>query len=239
VYKPVNIERVRNALNKVDLITLRDRDSLSVLRHMGIDSPEIHVTADAAFALPPSDEEGITAARPYFCISLRNWANYPPSMEREIAVFADYIADTYGFKAVFVPMRAVEDTDISRRVIELMKSPGLMISPDIESEHTRAVVGGAEFVLGMRLHALIYALEKNVPVIGLVYSDKVRQHMEYIEQPWHMPLNDISAERLKACADEILTNKAAITQKIKTAGQMVKEKAELNAALCVRLLNSN
>jgi polysaccharide pyruvyl transferase CsaB len=249
VSKPTNIERVRKALNRVDLITLRDKDSLSVLHSMGITAPQTVVTADAAFALPPADSTLAKPALrrlgvdgPYFCVSLRDWAAYPPHMESEIARFADYMVEKYRYQAVFVPMRAADDMEISRRVIDLMKNPGYLLPPSShspeEGDPIRAVVGDSQFVLGMRLHALIYALEKGVPVIGLVYTAKVRQHMEYMGQPWHMELCDVATDRLIAYADEIMGKKHEISEQILQAGQIVKEKAGLNAKLCVGLLGS-
>jgi polysaccharide pyruvyl transferase CsaB len=245
VSKPVNITRVRNALNKVDLITLREDESIQVLRDIGVTAPQTYVTADAAFALPPAKDEKAAAALqalqvngPYFCVSLRGWAHMPAQLEPQVAAFADYITTRYGYRAVFVPMLAKEDADISRRVMGMMKGPAVLLPPtQRDNDVIRAIVGNGEFVLGMRLHSLVYALEKGVPMIGLVYSAKVRQYMEYMGQPWHMSLDRVTSDRLKACADEILANKESITEKVRAAGKEAREKAALNAKLCVGLLS--
>jgi polysaccharide pyruvyl transferase CsaB len=244
VSKPGNIARVRNALNKVDLITLREEESLQLLRDIGVNLPQTYVTADAAFALPPADDTparallaDLNVTGPYFCVSLRSWANIPARLEPEVAAYADYIADTYGYQAVFVPMRAVEDMDISRRVMGLMKNPAVLVPPSQKDINAaRAVVGNAAFVLGMRLHSLVYALEKGVPMIGLVYSAKVRQYMEYMGQPWHMSLDETAREKLIAYTDEIMADKAAVSRAITDAGRLMRERANKNAELCAALL---
>jgi polysaccharide pyruvyl transferase WcaK-like protein len=230
------------------LITLREEESLRMLRSIGVTAPETHVTADAAFGLPPADGEdakiylaslGITG--PYFCVALRDWKHSPPQLEREVAAFADYMVETYGYQALFVPlqtMRPFDDTEISQRVVDQMKNPGLLMTlPKHADIHTiRGVVGNAAFVLGMRLHALIYAMGNGVPAIGLEYSPKIRQHMEYMGQRWHLPLERCTAEELKRYAGEMLANKAHISAEIHEAGQRAREKAAMNAELCVGLL---
>ena len=42
---------VKKVLNKVDLITLRDKSSVELLKNMGVNKSVIKVTADAVFSL--------------------------------------------------------------------------------------------------------------------------------------------------------------------------------------------
>jgi polysaccharide pyruvyl transferase WcaK-like protein len=93
-----NIDRARRALDRMDLITLREGESLQTLKNMNIKAKNVHITSDAVFALAAADGEkakkylesiGVTGK--FFCISLRGWINNPPGMEQEIAMFADYI----------------------------------------------------------------------------------------------------------------------------------------------------
>jgi hypoxanthine-guanine phosphoribosyltransferase len=51
-----------------------------------------------------------------------------------------------------------------------------------------------------------------------------------------MPLNEVTFDRLKGSADEILNDRETVAKRINEYGQIVKEKAEQNAALCVGLL---
>jgi polysaccharide pyruvyl transferase CsaB len=246
VSKPGNVRRVRKALNRVDLITLREPESLEVLRHIGVTVPKTRVTSDAAFALPPADYDkarellaGIGITGQFFCVAIRSWKNNPPGLEEQIAVFADYMVNKYGYQALFVPMQPVLDLEISRRVISLMKMPAVLM-PELNAgsdlNTIRGAVACAEIVLAMRLHALIYAMEKGVPVIGLVYSTKVRKLMDAMNQGWYMPVEETDAGTLIGYADAIHADKSAISQAIKEAGRAEREKALMNAKLCVELL---
>jgi len=239
-----NISRVRRSLNRVDLITLRENESLDVLKEIGITGPHVYLTADAVFALPPASdcsnylaELGVTG--PFFAISLRSWAHNPPDLEKQVAAFADHIVETYGYQAVFVPMRADQDVDISRKAMALMKQPAVLAEPAPQDfNQARAVMGAATFALAMRLHALIYAMEKGVPCIGLVYSPKIRQFMEYMGQSWHMPVEETNTAILVQYAEEIHGDMKRISADIYEAACNLRELSARNAKLCVELIDS-
>ncbi|MCL2377515.1 MAG: polysaccharide pyruvyl transferase CsaB [Defluviitaleaceae bacterium] len=239
-----NIARVRRSLNRVNLITLRESESLDVLNEIGITGPKVYLTADAAFALPPAAGcqeylAGLGVTGPFFAISLRSWAHNPPDLEKQVAAFADYIVETYGYQAVFVPLKADQDMDISRRAMALMKHPAILAEPAPQDlDQARAVMGAASFALAMRLHALIYAMEKGVPCIGLVYSPKIRQFMEYMGQSWHMPVEETQANILKQYAVAIHEDKERISADIYEAACKLRELSAQNARLCVELIGS-
>jgi len=237
-----NIGRVRHSINKVDLITLREDASLDVLKEIGINKPKTHVTADAVFALPPV--EGGEAYLPmlgvtgkFFCVALRPWAHNPPDLEEQVARFADHLVETYGYQAVFVPMWPERDSDISRRVMSLMKHESIFLDT-ITTGHDmgRSVLGFASFAICMRLHALIFAMEKGVPAIGLEYNSKIRGFMDTMGQKWHMPVEETNADTLIQYAKEIHENKDEISAEIFEAGSRLRELAARNAELCIELL---
>ena len=237
-----NIGRVRRSIDKVDLITLREEGSLDVLEEIGITRPETHVTADAVFALPAAeggeaylDELGING--PFFCISLRPWAHNPADLEIQVARFADYIVETYGYRAVFVTMWPEQDSEISNRVMSLMKHEAIFVdSSSRNHDMIRSVLGLSSFALCMRLHALIFAMEKGVPTIGLEYNTKIRGFMDTMKQKWHVPVEDTNADTLIKFAEEIHANKDEISAKIFEAGCRLRELSARNAELCVKLL---
>ena len=242
VNRQVNARRARRALNRVDLITLREPESLDILSQINVTGPKVYVTADSSFALPEMQGGKEILAKlginkPYFAIGIRGWQNNPPGLEEEVARFADYVVETYGYQAVFVPMRVDQDTDISRRVMSLMKHPSIWAETDpLDFSQARALMGEASFVLAMRLHALIYAMGRGVPCIGLVYSSKIRQFMESMGQSWHMPLEETCADKLAEYADAIHADMDTISANIYEAAHKLRELSAMNAKLCVALI---
>src|SRR5205085_6226092 len=67
-------------LSEVDAITVRDAESAQLLQSLGIGTgkgPEIEVTADPVFALPPQVTDRLSALsveRPVVGVALRPWA---------------------------------------------------------------------------------------------------------------------------------------------------------------------
>ena len=244
VNRPINVGRVRRSINKVDLITLREGGSLEVMKEIGITKPQTYVTADAAFALIPTEdneaqllEMGITGK--YVAIALRPWANNPPDLEAQVAQFADTLVQTYGYQVVFVPMRPEQDGDIARKTIALMKHPAIFFEAQGNDYHLgRNILGQAAFTLCMRLHALIYAMEKGVPSIGLVYSPKIRGFMEAMGQEWYMPVEETNTKTLIQYATHMHSNMAPISQEIYENGSKLRELSKRNATLCIELLEA-
>ena len=238
-----NVLRVKRSLNKVDLITLREKGSLDVLREIGVNKPITHVTADAAFALPPAQGGEQVLARlgvidKFFCVALRPWAQNPPNFEKEVAVFVDYLIEKYEYQAVFVPMQPEKDAKIALNVMALMKNKAIFFEPPPKDYNLiRSILGLSSFALCMRLHGLIHAMEKGVPAIGLVYSTKIREFMEYIGQKWHMPVEEINANVLIEYADIIHNDKENISAEIYESGCKLRELAAKNAELCVELID--
>jgi len=245
VNRPSNIKRVRRSLNQLDLITLREKGSLKILQEIGVTKPETHITADAAFALPPAEGGGETLKAlgitgKFFCVSLRPWTYNPPDLEIQIAKFTDYLIKKYNYQAVFVPMQPEKDSKISRQVISLMTNKAILLDPPPKDYNlARSILGLADFAICMRLHGLIHAMEKGVPSIGLVYSTKIREFMETMDQKWHIPIEETNAETLIKFADEIHKNKDEISANIYKSGCKLRELSAQNAKLCMKLLESN
>jgi polysaccharide pyruvyl transferase CsaB len=243
---PGNIRRASRALNKTDLITLRDGESLGLLQEIGVTAPETHLTADPAFALPAADEADAQARLavlgingPFCCVAIRAWKHNPPHLERTVAAFTDEVSKQYGYSILFVAMNPSEDTEISKNAMQLMKTPSVLLTASPlakETDRIRGVVGCASLMLGMRLHALIYAMEKSVPMIGLVYGPKIRRLMDTLGQRFYMPVEEADTSEMLRLAETIHADRDACLTGILKAGRQAREKAAVNAKLCAALL---
>lgn len=82
VSRPANRRRVKKAVERAALVTLRDRSSAKELQDMGVSRSDLYVTADPVFNLPPAPEkrgqELLETARlpqgvPFAAVSVRDW----------------------------------------------------------------------------------------------------------------------------------------------------------------------
>lgn len=241
-----NYKMVSKTLNQVDLITLREESSLEELHRLGVTVPPSVVTADPAFVIPCASEAhiaevmrrvGLPEEKKYFCIAVRPWSKLDKNFDRILAELTEYVTQKYELVPVFIPMQPLYDKEISNRILRKCKGGGLMFKDVYSSSILLGVTKGAEFILAMRLHTLIYAAGAGTPVIGLAYDPKVNAMMEYMGQKYMMDVSNMDLNVLKKYVDEILENKAEISRQLSAISAESKEKAEQNTAYVLQLID--
>ena len=205
IHSQANRRRAAKVLQKsVDAITLRDTHSADELKDMGVAAPEIILSADPTVILPPAPEtvvDGILESRGidprgrYIGFSLRPW----PGFEAKAAVFgaaADYAYERYGLTPVFLPIERRLDVAAARQAAAHMKAPHYILEGTGGSAHTIGLFARMQAVVSMRLHALVFAAGQGVPLVGVVYDQKISSFLSYIGQDLYTGLEDVTAEAL-------------------------------------------
>lgn len=242
-----NAKKIHKALNNVDLITLREPSSLEELKRFGINKPEIRVTSDPAFNLFPADKAevtdvlsscGLKLGSKYCVIALRPWKTMKSGFYEAIAQAADYINDKYKISSVFVCMQPARDTKITEATENAMKNKGYILNKAHTTAQLLGVINGAEFVIGMRLHALIYAASVKTPVIGISYDPKINAMMDYMKQEYRLPVENPNPLTICAYIDKIIENKEDISKKLAVVARDAGEKASENARLALSLIEN-
>ena len=203
--------RAAKVINKyVDAITLRDPNSLKELESMGVTKPKISLAADTTVILPPAapdvldgilESHGIPADGQYVGFALRPWPNFEEKLSH-IAAAADYVYEKYGMTPVFFPLEPRLDLDASKRVISRMKGPHHLLTGHFTAGQTIGILSRMKVVVSMRLHGLIFSASQGVPLVGIVYDQKVSSFLSYIGQDLYEDLNAISTESLCGLIDQ-------------------------------------
>nr|WP_325254404.1 polysaccharide pyruvyl transferase CsaB [uncultured Oscillibacter sp.] len=194
----------------VDVITLREPDSLEELKSMGVTEPEILLTADPALTLRPAGNDvvdsvllraGIPPRGRYLCFALRQW----PGFTEKAPLFgqaARYAYETYGLTPVFVSVEKGPDSAAGRTAAQGLDGiPHYFLD---SAGNAGAIIGALsrmEAVVSMRLHALIFAAGQGIPLAGVVYDPKVSAFLRYIGQETFTDLDALTAEKLNAMID--------------------------------------
>jgi len=242
-----NHKKIRNTLCDVDLITLREPSSLEELKRFGVEGPDMLVTADPAFHLTAASPEesallvsraGIPAGRRYCGIALRPWKKADKDMEKAVAMVADYIKKTYDMEILLIPMQQSKDLQTAENVLHAMTEQGYILYDPATPSQLMGIVGGAEFILGMRLHILIYAAKMGTPVIGLTYDPKVEATMRYIGQKFIEPVSHINPLTLCRQVDTLMQTKDTLIKELEAVGEDAKVKALTNTRLALELLDT-
>jgi polysaccharide pyruvyl transferase WcaK-like protein len=244
-----NKRRAVAALEQAEKITLRDYRSRQALEELGLKNANVLVTADAAFRFRNADFEGAKvlldniqltgqlAVKQYFCVSIRGWRSLKEDFVTEMAIFCDYMTERYGLVPLFIPMQPSHDAEISTKVLEKLKNRGYYLQEEFTIEEILAIVKGSEFLVGMRLHSIIYGANAATPVIGMVYDPKVAAMLELLGQEYYMNLEDVSAMQLITLAERVMEQRDEIKEQLAAATKALAEKSSQNAVIAYDIIN--
>jgi len=193
----------------VDVITLREPDSLEELKSMGVVRPQILLTADPALTLQRAEDDvidscllraGIPPHGEYLCFALRRWKNF----EEKAAFFGEaaaYAYRTYGLTPVFLAVEKHQDPTAAQTAARGLTIPHYFLNDAGDAACIIGVLSRMKAVVSMRLHALIFAAGQGIPLVGVVYDPKVSAFLRYIGQELFVDLDELTAGSMKAMID--------------------------------------
>ena len=116
------------------------------------------------------------------------------------------------------------------------KCGGVVSEPFKNVETLIGYIENSKFVLGMRLHVLIYALSVNVPIVALSYDPKVDAIIEKWNCSKAFDIENINVEAVLAEIDYIIENTDEISESIAKTTKLMKEKNVCDAKAAVELM---
>jgi len=244
VKKPGNRDKVRRAVERAALVTLRDHSSERELRAMGVKRQDLKVTADPVFHLDSAGEArgeallraaGLPAGKPFAAVSVRDW---PAAREfpRELARLCDHLRRVHGLEILFLMMQPGVDWETTALVRQYMEEPSFLLEEPCAPREMMAVLGKAKLCLAMRLHTLIFAARMAVPSLGLIYDPKVESYLAELELPAAGHVERFDAQEAIRAADGLLANYDAVLAALRSRSEGLCAAAEENEALLLELL---
>lgn len=228
-----NQRLVRSVINTVDVITLREKLSEADLRNIGVSNPNVTVTADAAFKLKSIEDEEAERlllaegfedrGKKRIGVSVRAWskAKYGDDYVSKIAKACDSIADT-GKEIIFIPMQFPSDIAISKKVSSMMKNKSYILMKKYTPAEILGIVGRVDAMVSMRLHTLIFAAVKNIPMVGIIYDPKIEYYLKELDMPEG---GDVRKEKLDS--DKITSLTLDIFENMDKYREILKSKADI------------
>ncbi len=247
VIREKNLKHIKRTLRLVDVISLREESSLlEAERIMGeeCESARLSVTSDPVFSLDIEDGDiddvlnraGILKDEKYFVISVREWKTLDKAFEEKVASFGDEIYRMYKIKPMVVPMQGLFDRKISESIAEKFSVPFGESFDGYSPKLMMRVIEGAEFVLGMRLHTLLYAVKMGVPCIALDYDPKVEAAMKSLGFGYFEKVEDVNVPKLLEFSKEIIENKEKIGGEIEKKSKEFKDLANKDIEDAINLM---
>lgn len=252
----------RKILGSVDLVTVRDSMSKSVLERCGIQN--VIKTADPAFGLDLRKDEILL--RPYgaseeypkekfFGTTIYNWLQDSDRNRNRTApagdlekrrkivseVFSD-ISKTHNRSIFFIPTVKIDEIGYSQ--IKNSMHASVNVSAASYTNDLNQVLSSlskSDLLIGMRLHSLILASIIGVPIVPISYCGKVKSYLELIGlDDLYLDIGDLGKSSFRdKLRDNIIiveNDKGHYTKLLRNASSCLREKAAYNAKLCSELI---
>lgn len=248
---PENRAALRPIFDESVAILVRDEQSRRNLNELGVKNKNVHVVADAAFAL--SDLEALESAksrvmesgkRLRIAISVREWKHFKTvepaqGMNRyykALRALSDHLVKKYNAEITYLSTCQgmteywTDDSREAQKIVEGL-SPDTRKSVSVDSAfHSPAILARMlkdyDLVIATRMHMAILALSVGTPVLPIAYEFKMRELFERLSQErWVQDIEAISGDALIDAVDRFLKALPEIREPMFTAVQKEYENA--------------
>ena len=190
---------IARACRKAAYVSVRDEQSAALLQRFGVPQTHIDVVPDPVMGLSMApgiaetwranqpaaatdinksnhDIVGASAAcgSPLVGVSVRFWRADRADLDR-VAQALNALVSLRPVRLRFLPLHRGADEEAARYVLrQLAPASVAELAPaHAEPQAMLREVGQCQLLLGMRLHSLIYAANREVPLLGLSYDPKI------------------------------------------------------------------
>ena len=237
-------KQCKKHLAKADGVFVRDDRGFRICKELGLNN--VVETADAAIPFHHADQcnketlkmLGLTESK-YICVTGSQWFESTNFWQKEKIDFSDQIrhfakcvsvaASVWQVPIVFVPT-VMHDQILGRQLQPLLKDIDfrLMEQKKWNCCETAEVIENSSFLLGVRMHSIIFAIRQKVPVIALIYDQKVSELMKRMGlQQYVLPIQETDLQELKVMINTAKENEKRIFEtvdkKIKVINDLIEE----------------
>src|SRR5574344_503638 len=170
---------------QADLITVRDEESRAELERLGIDGSQVRGTADAVFSLETVSRfrgvdilrrAGLDLEKPLIGVSVRHWENDKMCLQA-LGKALHRLGEEKSAQVVLLPLQNPTDIpvcdDLSFYIPDIPGSKVVLLHDKYTTEEFLSIIANFKLVVGMRLHALVFAAVMQVPFLAVSYDPKV------------------------------------------------------------------
>ena len=195
---------MRHMGNRIAGATVRDEGSKLELEGLGVTRPHVSVTADPVLALTPGDrnvgcsiirQSGLTGEGPLIGFSVREWRGQE-HYKKTFAAVADRLVSETDARILFIPMQWPDDLRAARAVAEKMQQRCVVLEGNYDTEALLSIVGNLDLLVGVRLHALIFAAVMETPFIGVSYDPKIDRFLATLDEQPAGTLESVATDEL-------------------------------------------
>jgi polysaccharide pyruvyl transferase CsaB len=230
---------IRCVLDGVDLVTVRDAASAAVLAAAGVRRPRVAVSADPSFLLDPESTGAVErewagwGSGALFGLSVRPWGD--GRALDAVAAAARGAGIRFGARWVLLPMHRPHDLAAAETVAAHLDG-AVVVRGSFGPREMLALTARLDLLVGMRLHALIFAASQGVPVVPVAYDRKVAAFAQELGDEPPLSTDGLDARALAARIETVAADRAGRRDRLRRVAAALRERAALSPALAIELL---
>ncbi|MHA1251119.1 MAG: polysaccharide pyruvyl transferase family protein [Candidatus Helarchaeota archaeon] len=248
-------EKWSKNFRKVDLITVRESNSLKYLNKLGI-IDNVRLVSDPAFLLSASSKAAFSNLRNTSSIivgiGMSNLAwKYGITQDKyisEFEAFSEEILSNPEVKLILIPhvvneTENYDDETMCRFLAQRLKKRDriILIGKDHNASDTKYIISQCDLFIGARTHSTIASLSSYVPTISIAYSSKAHGinydifgHTNYV-----VPIASLNRKVLIKIFNIVMTNRYKIIKQLRQRIPDIKKNADKGGFYLKKTLSSN
>jgi colanic acid/amylovoran biosynthesis protein len=223
-YGPFSNKRQKKAvmhvLHDIDAVFVREEPSMTLLKSLGAKPRRLERAVDSGFAFEGGltrdwrKDLSIDGRIPLVGMTARQWLEpiAQGQYEEALSLTVDHIQTACGSRVVLIPQvmasyRQDDDRIVQGRIAagSLPECKPINLIDLNDYRELKSLYGSLDYFIGTRLHSVIFALISFVPCIAIEYEHKTGGIMRELGlHRWVVPIEDVTAERLRSLFDELL-----------------------------------
>lgn len=226
IVNKTNFNNTAKVLRKVDFITVRDIKSQEILYKMGLDDKKVAFSADPVINLNSNDlTNDSNDEKIKICFSLRNWkdTNLVDQICRLVSKLQKDNIECY-----FVPFYYNMDIELINELEQKLDNSAHFIKQRLTTKEAVDIIKKMDLLIGIRLHALIFAAAVGTPFIGISYDPKIDEFMKSLDMRVFSDTDSLDSDELYEEIMAKLDNRDKESEKLKANVKKLKETLNVN-----------
>ena len=205
-----SMKAISRILSKVNIISLRDRQSQKFIHKLSAEKGTI-LTADPVLRMEVSADSAVElfftqnrlTDKKMFAVSLRKMNE---KEQRQMSILLDKVAALSGFVPVFICMQESEDLQTTLEVQKYMsQTHSVLLNKRVSGPDMAAILKRMQCVIGLRLHALVIGSLAGIHLIGVDVDPKISAFLEELDTELLYSMTDITDEKTAECIVRIMS----------------------------------
>ena len=241
INRRINQRRTTAILNKMDLITVRDQDSMDLLQKLQIHCSTL-LTADDSFSynfssLSPCPPVQGAAGKTIVGINFKLESGLINAPLSEIAQALTILAEKYSFFYYLIPFHHSQDYPLLSALHRQLPDISHLIEPTDNPQVLIRYVAAGSYQIFERLHGQIMATILNTPFLPISYDPKIRSLAAQLGLSEYL-LNhtQLSCNEIVWAFEKILQDQAHIKRKLASYTEEARLRAQKNQQILLQMI---